>query len=280
MKLYRGTQYPGRKGLQKTTSWTPSLPVAVIYSAVPGDPWASNRERSKAHFLDTSTVHSAELKDGAKVLDLCGGGNYCSLYHTMEKLDFGKPDGLTHGEGEKILIGLHNRYMREVTMSGGPFKYAVYENDDLEDRYDEDDVPFDIRRPQTLISWIVLENWEYDPKDTGRAFLIDAFALADSPTFRNVARRLGYEGVKYEDVFAGGEYAAPKLLGCDVEELEGVEEEYDLEGDEVPMHETFRPLNKDVLTDFEKTPTEEVLPEVACEAPAANPRKLKAKLLR
>lgn len=276
VKLYRGTQYEKVKGKQKVTSWTPSLPVAVIYSARPGDVWA----RRETEFLETSTVHSATVKKGAKILRLCRG-SYCTFEHVMEMLQYDKPDGLTHEEGVKLLRILHRRWLDGMTMSGGPFKYAVYEDDDLEYRMDEDDVPLSFLDPETLISYHVIEEWEYGPEETGRRFLIDAFAVADVAVFRNVCRRLGYEGVTYQDVFVGGTNAAPELLGCDVDKLEGVREEWDIDDEEVPVHETFRPLNKEVLVDRESTPTEELLPKVACEPErVANVGALKARLLR
>lgn len=41
MKLYRGTQRRDVRGQQETTSWTPALGVAVVYSAKPGFSGAS-----------------------------------------------------------------------------------------------------------------------------------------------------------------------------------------------------------------------------------------------
>lgn len=272
MKLYRGTQLGRVKGRQKITSWTPSLPVAVIYSAEPGDPWINR----KTSFLPTSTVHIGEMSGDTKVLEICGGYINCHFNELLEQLEFGKPNGMTQEEGEKIIRLLHRRYMNEVTMDGGPFKYVVYEDEHLEEKLDPEEVPFDIMDPQTLLSWEVLPNFEDDAVETAKTLVIDTFALADLATVRNIARRLGYQAIAYDDVFVGGEYAAPKLLGCDVQDI--VDEQWDLEDEDVPVHRTIRPLHKGVIKDIEAVPTAELLPEVTCEA-VANPG-LKRKLLR
>lgn len=270
MKLYRGTQYPKAKGRQKVTSWTPSLAVATIYAArPPGDTFSG---RDTAAFRDTSTVHSAKLRKGARVLDLCSGQNTCTFSTMMKELQFGEPDGMTQEDGVKILQGLHGRYMREVGWSGGPFQYIVFEEDEPDEPMDPEEVPFDIRHPQTLISYEVLEEFEWrDMWGVAQRFVIETFALADSPTVRNVARRLGYDAITYQDVFYGGRAAAPLLLGCDVFDLPGVTEGGGIEEDDVPLHQTFRPLNKGTLVDRRMVPLKEVLPQVQCKA--SNPRK-------
>lgn len=270
MKLYRGTQRKTPVGLQKVSSWTPSLAVAVVYSAQPGDAWSSRG--SSAEFRSTSTVHMAELRDGAKVLALCGGENDCSFLRMMEQLEFGKPNGMTHEEGILILRLLHIRYIREVGWSGGPFNFIVLD-DDGEPMDHSENVPFDIRRPQTLISWVVIDGFDDDPRAMAGNFILDTFALADIAIVRNIVRRLGYDALSYDDVFLGGKSAAPQLLGCQVGELDGVRTGWDLNSDRIPLHETVRPLNKDVLVDRQSVPTAEVLPQVQCAAPAANPRR-------
>jgi hypothetical protein len=270
MRLYRGTQLAKQKGRQKVTSWTTSLPVAVIYSARPGDVWGGTPPR----FLSTSTVHVGEMSDDAKLLVLCDGNNACSFGQVMEELDYDKPDGLTYAEARKILQYMHNRLIGRTT--GGSFSYVVF--DDEGEPMDEHEVPFSLRDPETLISYAFIEEWEYEPEKIGPLLWADAFVFADSATFRNVARRLGYDAVIYMDVFQGGEFAAPPLLGCDVYELDGVDEVFEIYEDEtLPAHETVRPLHKDTIKDTETVPTETLLPEVSCKA--ANPG-LKRKLLR
>jgi hypothetical protein len=139
----------------------------------------------------------------------------------------------------------------------------------------DEDVPFNIRYPQTLLSWEVLPEFEMFGAtwDVAERFVIETFALVDVPTLRNVARRLGYDAITYEDVFYGGRVAAPVLLGCDVGSLEGVTIGAGLDDYAVPLHQTFRPLNNNVLVGRHAMPLEEVLPRVQCVAPAANPRR-------
>lgn len=273
MKLYRGTQREKVKGHQKVTSWTPSLPVAVIYSAVPGDVWRSSRP----YFPPTATIHSAHMDDDVKVLDLCGDYSHCSFERVMKLLKYGSPDGLTYEEGIKLAEYMHNRIVGRV--AGGEFSYVVFDEDG--EPLGEEEIPFSLQEPESIISWHFIPDFSDDPEEVAPLLWADAFVFADSATFRNVARRLGYKAIIYEDVFQGGEFAAPPLLGCDVYELEGVAEGVEItENEEVPIHKTVRPLEAGVLSDFESVPTAEVLPEVTCEAPAASPSKLKAKLLR
>jgi len=268
MKLYRGTQSRELGGVRKMASWTPSLPVGVIYSARPGDPWGS-----KSKFLPTSTVHVGELTDDHKVLRLCAGGygTYCSFREVLLLLEYGEPDGITDEEAKKILNYMHNRLTGRA--KGGEFLVKVVDEDGIE--LEEDDLPFSLRNPYTVVRAFrdEFDSWGLDVAEYLEA---DAFIYADAPKFLVAAQRLGYDAVSYEDVFLGGTYAARDLLGCDVEDLQGVEENEDLEGNDVPTHETIRPIRADVIDVDESVPVSTMLPIVTCEGVA----QLKEKLLR
>lgn len=269
MKLYRGTQRQAIKGTKKVTSWTPSLPVAVIYSARPGDAWGSR----EAAFLPTSTVHIGDLKPRAKVLNLCGGGNYCSFGAVLKELQYEKPDGISHAEAIKILTYMHNRLIGKV--GGGDFTYRIEDEDG-----DEREFPLSLRETP-LSMWRDEFDWDTDVVNELRA---DTYIFADAPAVRRAAIKLGFDAVQYDDVFSGGPSAAKELLGCDsIYQMEGVDKDWDLENEYVPLHTTIRPLHKDAIVNTESVSTESVLPEVVCEAPkkkAANPKRRKAKAKR
>lgn len=274
MRLYRGTQLAKVRGRQKTTSWTTSLPVAVIYSARPGDVWRGTGTR----FLDTSTVFVAELAPGTLILDLCERGPNCSLWKVMQQLKYGTSNGITLEEVEKIVQYMHNRLVGRV--AGGEFSFVFFDEDG--EPYDDEDVPFSVRNPYSILSWHFMTEFDDDPREVALRLWADSFIYADSATFRKVARRLGYGAVRYQDVFQGGVFSAPELLGCEIDELEGVEMDLDIhEDEEIPVHETLRPLYKDVITIERNVPVAELLGQVSCK-PVVETRAstLKDKLLR
>lgn len=281
MKLYRGTQRPDIKGWQKLTSWTPSLPVAVIYSALPSDIF---RGRGKAEFLEGSTVHMADLKEDAKILELCGGYHDCAWSHLMESLDFGKPEGITKEEAKRVLNYLHNRLIGKAL--GGEFNYKVYEVFEDAD-WEEMDMMAEVDwlRGETLVSHF--RDFEIEEGNVlggvTMQLVADTFIFADAPMVRKVAKRLGYDALMYQDVFGGGPSAAKDLLGCeDIEDVPGISMEWDNLSDEedaIATHDTVRPLHDETLTNLRSVPVEELLGQVQCEE-ALNPHKLKAKLLR
>lgn len=267
MKLYRGTQRKEPKGVRKSPSWTPSLPVAVIYSAVPGDPFSHSHP--DAYFLSTSTVHIAELPKNTHVIRLCGNGISCSFYEVLTQLKYGEPDGITYDEARKILNYMHNRIMGKA--AGGEFQYKIVDEDG-----DEVEESFSFR--SSRISEFRDEMEYEEPLEIAERLLADTFIYADAPSFKTAAKRLGYDVVRHADVFVGGISAAESLLGCDVHELDGVADDLDLEDEDVPVHETYRPLHEDAIIVKESVPSEELLSKVSCRA--ENPRRLKRVLSR
>jgi hypothetical protein len=268
MILYRGTKGTGEpmfvggpfsirkvKKPKTAPSFTDALPVALIWSAIPGDPWSSNKERRKSHFVDTSRVEAVKLLHG-KVLDLRPQGNYTSLYWILKALGYGKNKIFTIEEALKVYNYLHNRIIGKAV--GGEFKYKVLDED--ENEVDDDEVPLSFRNPQTTISYFARTDFEGAPGiDTAANIVADTFIFVDSPAVQRVATALGYKCIVYEDVFGGGEYAAPELLGTEVEDLPGVKMEEDIDWDEVPVHNTYRPLTPDAVQPLWTKPAEEVL---------------------
>lgn len=255
MRLYRGTQRPQVGGLHRLTSWTVSLPVAVIYSARPRDGWRGPR------FMEGSTIHEAELPDTARVLHLCGGSPTCSLADVMKALRFGHPHGLTRDEARRILNYLHNRLVGRT--HGGQFLFKALDEDG--DAITDEDVPFSLSQPETVVS--VFREDVFDdvgPEAAGDLFFADTYVFADSPSVRKAARRLGYDALGYQDIFEGTDEAADRLLGCDVLDLEEVDEAPDINAQDVAVHQTIRPLHPEALVPLGSVPTVEVLPQVSC----------------
>ena len=248
--LYRGTQSPKIKGARKSLSFTPSLPVAIIWSALPGDIWSGR----KTQFLDKSTVHTIEATVRNPLIISKHGD--VSLGDILENLRYGYVGGIDEEEVRKIYNYMHNRLTGKAP--GGEFKYNVC--DDTGELVDEDEVPFSLISPETKISWIAREEWDADPSiSTGYRVAADTFIFADAPAVQRAAIAQGYDAIVYPDVFQGGEDASEKLFGCDVTDLDGVWEAEDLDDDDVPMHWTLRLIDPSIVVSQDATPTAEIL---------------------
>lgn len=241
MRLYRGTQTQNpERSVRGSQSYTDSLPIAIIWSARPGDSWHG----IPTQLLKTSTVHAADL-DCKKVLDLREFGTYASLGTVLKKLKYGTDEGPSIEEASKVYFYLHNRLTGRA--KGGDFKYKVFDEDG--DEMTDADVPFSFRNPETPIRWHGYPEFEYEPSiATASRLIADTFVFADAPAIQRAAITQGYDCIAYEDVFAGGESASEAVLGVDLEEaVEGVDYSEDIEGDYVPMHVTFRPLRPELI---------------------------------
>lgn len=257
MMLYRGTQKPDAKGVRGAASYTPSLPVALIWSAVPGDMWA----RRPANFLPTSTIHFASLAtDADKVLRL-SDSNHESFSEVLGLLKYGEPSGIDQDGVLKILQYMHNRIIGKA--KGGEFRYIVLDEDGYPQ--DESDLPLSFTNPMTLIGELK-DAFEFD----GRHFLVshanrltaDTFIFADAPAVQRAALKLGYQAISYPDLFVGGETAAKQLLDMEVEDLQGVQIQRDIDSDDVPTHETIRPLAKSSVEPIKAVRTLDLLKEI------------------
>jgi hypothetical protein len=256
--VYRGTQQREQHGVRGATSWTDSLPVAMIWSAVPADPWASSRELNHAHFIDTSTIHAAHLNfQNPLALDY----NQASVGDIMRALRYGEPDGIADDEVRKVFNYLHNRMMGKA--AGGEFGYVVYDEDGGEIDPDDRELSFDMS--DSLIR-DMRDEFEYaDEKfEVADRIAADAYVFFDSKTVQAVARRLGFDGFVYWDIFEGCEYAARDLFGKDVDcaNIEGIEEATDLKDETVFTHRTYRPLSEESVVPAWDAPSLTLLPEL------------------
>lgn len=261
--LYRGTKSDDSTLTRfKQLSFTPSLGAALIYSAVPGDPFATTKALEVAHFVPGSTVHAAHVEDTPTLV--ISEGLTTSMGDVLRLLRYGQPEGMTVKEALRVFNYMHNRLMG--TAPGDPFKFIVY--DESGDEMEDADVPFSIRNPQSLIS-MQREDFKYDGGDLmyADAVVADAFIFADAPAVALVASRLGYRALCYGDVFGGGQYAVDELFGpeFDVNDLDGIDAQMDVEGSYLPSHDTIRPLAGAVIQYVWSRPSAEVVPEIEAE---------------
>jgi hypothetical protein len=250
--LYRGTQIPDVKGYHTSLSWTPSLPVAVVWSARPGDVWS----RREAAFLTTSTIHVGQLQS-RKILEL-SEYTYSTFGGVLRELRFGKKGGISMDEAMKILVYMHRRLIGRAR--GGEFLYKVRgpEWEDL----DEADLPFSLMDPVTLISEFADEFDSYADTDFADRLQADTYIFADAPAVQRAAKEQGHEVLLYPDVFQGGSYISEKLMGLPARNMKFVDMDRDIEGDEVPVHDTYRPLVEGAIVVTETLPTAQVLANV------------------
>lgn len=250
MKLYfRGTQ-SNRPTVRGVASYTPSLPVALIWAATPGDVWSS---RDPA-WSSTAEVSAGHLKID-KVLDL--GSTSLSLDDLLRKLNFQKEGGISEDEVVKIYNYLHNRLTGKAR--GGVFSYQVHDEDG--DLIDESDMPFSLFSPQTpIIS--AKEDFLWNGPEAASRLRADTFVFADAPAVQRAARRLGFDAIAYEDVFEGGVSASPILLGTPVDALDGVSMKRDMNGRLVPVHRTIRPLDPGLFEPVWTRGAQEVLQQI------------------
>lgn len=259
--FYRGTQRRDLPGFRGATSWTDSIAVALIWSAMPGDSWASSPERSRARLVDTSTIHAAHL---ALRSPLVFAHNSGSVGDIMRLLRYGEADGLVYDELRKVWNYLHNRLYGRA--KGGEFNYVVYDEDG--DQLDPYDAPFSLTGS---VSWISELRDEQEYADTTEQFVVadriecDAYVFFDSKTVQAVARRLGFDGFVYPDLFQGCAAAAPELFGesvnCDA--LAGVTIQPDVNGELVATHRTYRPLDESSVVHLWDAPSALIVPEVS-----------------
>lgn len=255
MIVYRGTQRRDVEGALKSLSFTDSLPVAVIWSSLPGDVWANRPTK----FLSTSTVHAYEVFP-RNTLVLGGEEPGMSLGDVLRALDY--PNGITPDETRKIFIYLHKRLLGR-TKGGGLFNYLYV--DEEGDEYTDDDLSFDLTNPETMLSKAL---WDWDGEFEDEAvtnianrLYIDNFAFADAPAVQRAAIKLGYDSIAYVDAFAGGADASKELFDVPVNKLVGVRMEWDIVAGnkKIPTHLTLRILDDRIVKQRWSFPTSDVL---------------------
>jgi hypothetical protein len=248
--IYRGTQRADLGGVRPALSFTSSLGVALIWSAVPADPFSSARESRVPRFLPTSSVHAVHL---AMRRPLAWDGLSLSLREVLRSLRYGEPEGITAEEVGKVYNYLQNRWRGKAP--GGPFSFKVVDDDG-------DEVPEDEGLDFSGRSAIIDERdlfADTESADDAAHLIADAFVFADAPAVHRAAARLGYDGIIHDDVFAGGSSAAPVLLGVPLDDVEGVDEEPDLREEWVPSHRTWRPFSADQVVLVARLPSADAL---------------------
>jgi hypothetical protein len=230
--VYRGTQTPVLAGFRVLPSYTDSLQIAQIWSAVPGDALYGR----KAHFLDTSTVTKAHLEMASPILL---PNARMSLGELLRILQYGQ-DGISYDESIKIYNYLHNRLIGKAR--GGEISVQFLDEDG---EAIEEELTFSNR---TIVS-TAKEAFEIDELEAADRLIVDTFALVDAPAVFREAKKLGHDGILHKDIFQGGERGARELLGEEVYDLEGVEEEFDFLAEETyPIHDTYRPFDPSQVT--------------------------------
>ncbi len=248
--VYRGTQRSGGRTVRGTPSYTPSLGAALVWSAVPGS-WSS-----EPSFVSSSAVSAASLP-ADRVFSIGRGRTWSSVGEVVRGLQ------ISDEEVRKVFNYLHNRLLGKAL--GGEFGYRVEDEEGGEVDPDEV-VPFSLLKPETIFS-VCRDELDFDPDLVDRV-MVDAFVLADAPAVQRALARNGYDAVVYRDVFQGGSRAALELLGIDVLDLHGVEDDEDLHQDDVPSHLTIRPVDPSSVEVLWTKPSAEVLGEVGKELPA------------
>jgi len=269
--LYRGTQGSDPKGFHHLLSLTPSIEVAIIWSAVPPDLW----RQQPAHFTPTSTVHVYENR-ATRTLDLPHNHTILGdLLHLKNKQGELALPNMTGDDLRRIARYMHDRLIgytvrkgRRVSVPGGEFNYQIYddytgsglldeENEPLDDETLH--VPFSLRFPYTPVR-VFLDNDDGEDR-YWESIAVDTFILADSPTLARVARAAGYDMIRYPDIFQGATPAVTqKLLGKSPSRVEGVEIDEDIHHNEVPFHTTYRPLTPEAAPLLRSVPVTD-LPE-------------------
>lgn len=236
--LYRGTQRPSTGGRFAIESWTPSIGVAVIWSGQPGNPYAHDKALRKTNLLPTSTVHAGCLPTGAKIVDVAMDESHVSLGHVLRLLGAGESDGIPFDEVRKILNYLHNRAIGKVRGANPEFGYRIGEPDD--DGFELD--LGDILRGRTAFLALRDELEFRDALEVGDELVADTYVFMDAPAVQRAAVARGIGALRYLDVFEGGITAAPALFDREIDDLDGIDRVLDLEGEDVPVHVTVRPL--------------------------------------
>lgn len=237
----------------RALSFTDSLPVAVIYSARPGDQWG----RRDPEFLPTSTVHVVDVNLKPFYL---GSADRMELYYSLGDVirDLHYPSDINEDEVTRIYNYLHNRLINKAT--GGEFSFKLFDENGRELDDDLAGVPLSFRHPQTLVSWVARGEWDDSPRPATADHLVaDTFVFADAPAVQRAVVRMGFNTVVYADVFQAGSRAALSLLHTRVYDLPGVHKSIDIDAAHVPAHWTFRLLYQNAIRGVRSIPTADVL---------------------
>lgn len=258
--FYRGVRRGAqRKGYLHLESFTDSPDIASIYAGTPGDPWSSSRDGAKAQYKEGASVHPVYLSIKEPLhLDR----HQTDFGTILEKLQYGQPDGITHEEATKILNYLINRKAGKV--KAGDFEYRAYDEDGEHELEDE---MWSLTHVHTGLHQI-RSDFNDSAGDHAEAMRhaerlsADTFAFVDAPRFKDVAQRLGYDGVVHDDVLAA-KHVAPELLNKPAKQVQGLNDTYG--GDHI--HKTYRPFHPHQVVPLHTN----ALPQPSEEAPPMAP---------
>jgi hypothetical protein len=155
---------------------------------------------------------------------------------------------------------MHKRTLGQA--QGGDFGYKLVDEEGNE--RDESEVPLSFSHPESMIS-LAREDWVYDPTlDTADLLSADTFIFVDAPAVQRAVLARGFDVMVYVDIFQGGEGAAKELLGCDVTDLDLIDEGMDLKDDWQTVHDTVRILDPAVVVEMSAVPTASLLDRRYC----------------
>jgi hypothetical protein len=184
----------------------------------------------------------------------------------MRALRYGEPNGITADEVRRVFNYLHNRIYGKAP--GGEFSYVVVDEDG--EPLDEHDEPFSLTGTASYILDLRDEAAQYGWGDevvgidikVAERLAADAYVFFDSKTVQAVARRLGFDGFVYPDLFQGCESAARDLFGLECDEVEGIDDARDVKNETVFTHRTYRPLTEESVVQVWDAPSLTLLPGV------------------
>lgn len=254
--FYRGVRRPELKGYLPLQSFTDSPDIASIYAAQPPSDWQDE------HYTHGSSVFPVHIKMSNP---LTLKGHAMHFDDILKVLQYGKPNGITHEEATKVLNYLINRNAGKV--KAGAFNHQVYDDEGEEQESNLGDLLFGGRTALHDLreDFKYSDDFEDEAMAAAQRLKADTFAYVDSPRFKEVAKRLGYDGVIHDDVFDGAASAATKLLDKAPVQLQGVKAggygaKY--------THPTYRPFDEhQIVSVYDDKPHHPA--EAAAEAPPA-----------
>lgn len=254
--VYRGVQHPAhirpvrrkkkkdRSAFWRTpqtrllSSYTPLATAAAIYSGKSGDIFG----QSPPELRRTSTVQPAFVR-ARKPLSI--PHIYTTFGDVLRELHYGEPDGITDEEVKLVLNYLHNRVVGATgEYAGGGVDYKILDEDGEEVEADLGDLLHSRTQVLNLRDEIGWANSTEEVLELADTLHAPTYVFADSPTAKRVAERLGYDAFVYSDLFSPGE-SAEMLFGKSGEDLEGIEQDWGLEDQEILGIQTVRPFSEE-----------------------------------
>jgi hypothetical protein len=253
--FYRGTQRPEIAGKLPTRAFSDDPDIASIYAAAPH---GNEMDGLSASYVDGSSVHRAQLAI-QNPLDLSDYGHVMTLADFMGEMQYDKPNGMTEEEATKVVNYLINRerdqdrwFFEPGKTGAGPFRYVYYDEDG--DEIGEE--LYSITRVYTPLEQFK-DDWEMTYStdqllEVAARLEVDVYTLVDSPRFKVVAQRLGYDGVIHQDEMSGA-VVAKDLMGKEVADIRGLrrgQPQSSQSMDSKHVHTTVRPFKDEQIKPY------------------------------